>query len=264
MGRVIPNEQTWVGFVPDFASLADYMNPTQAEIADPSMIDMTPFLMSLNASAQGNVVPTPSFDSLFETSIVGTSQATFSGDFYRDDVTDTAWTTLTRGTKGYFVISRFGGSGLDQIPLTGDHVEVWPVEIVSRTAAAMANNTVQSFTITAAVNFVPAENAIVAGGGATVPSSPRNLVGTAGASGILVLDWDAPTTGAPILSYDVYTGATLNGAYTKVTTNIVKVGTTATLSALTPGSSAYYRVSATNATGEGAQTSPGKQFTAGA
>jgi hypothetical protein len=230
------------------------------------MIDLTPFLMSLNASAQGNVVPTPSFDSLFETSIVGTSQATFSGDFYRDDTLggDTAWDTLPRGTKGYFVISRFGGGGTDQMPIQGDLVEVWPVEVVSRTAAAMANNTVQSFTITCAVNLVPAETATVAGAGAVVPSVPRNLSGTAGASGVLVLDWDAPTTGAPITSYDVYTGATLNGAYSKVVANIVKVGTTATLSSLTPGSSAYYRVTATNGNGEGPQTSPGLQFTCGA
>lgn len=260
MGRIIPNEQTWVGFAASVASAT--LDPTEAEVA--GAVDLTPFLMSINASAQGNQVPTPSFDSLFETSIIGTSQATFSADFYRDDTADTAWTTLPRGTKGVMIISRFGGTGADQIPENGDYCEVWPVEVVSRTAAALSNNAVQTFTITCAVNIAPNENALVSGGGAAVPSLPRNLTGTAGASGVLVLDWDAPTSGAPILSYDVYTGATLNGAYTKVVANITKVGTTATLTTLGAGASAFYKVSATNATGEGPQTSPGVSFTAGA
>jgi hypothetical protein len=157
MGRVIPNEQTWVGFAATIAS--GTLAPTAAEVT--AADDLTPFLMSLNASAQGNQVPTPSFDSLFETSIVGTSQATFSADFYRDDTADTAWETLPRGTKGYFIISRFGGSGTDQKPIAADIVEVWPVEIVSRTAANMQNNAVQTFSINAAVNTPPAESIAV-------------------------------------------------------------------------------------------------------
>ena len=260
MGRIIPNEETWVGFAAAIADAA--LNPTEGEVA--GAIDLTPMLMSINASAQGNQVPTPSFDSLFETSIIGTSQATFSADFYRDDVDDLAWETLPRATKGFFIISRFGGTGTDQEPELGQECEVWPVEVVSRTAAAMANNTVQSFTITCAVNIKPNESASVTGGAAAVPSAPRNLTGTAGASGVLVLDWDAPVFGAPILSYDVYTGATLNGAYTKVVANITKVGTTATLTTLGAGGKAFYRISATNATGEGPQTSPGIEYTAGA
>lgn len=160
MARIIPNEQTWVGFSATYASIDDYTAPTAAEIA--AATDLTPFLMSLNASSQGNTVPTPSFDSLFETSIIGTSQATFAADFYRDDTSDDAWTALARGTEGYFIISRFGGSGTDQLPIAADKVEVWPVNVVSRTAANMQNNTVQSFSIQCSVNLVPAESATVA------------------------------------------------------------------------------------------------------
>jgi hypothetical protein len=158
MGRIIPNEQTWVGFASTIT--ATDLEPTAAEVA--AAEDLTPFLMSLNASSQGNQVPTPSFDSLFETSITGTSQATFSADFYRDDTDDTAWTTLPRGTKGYFIVSRFGGTGTDQMPIATDVVEVWPVEVTSRTAANMQNNAVQTFTVTCAVNIVPNEAAVVA------------------------------------------------------------------------------------------------------
>lgn len=158
MARIIPNENTWVGFATTIA--ATDLEPTTAEVN--AAIDLTPFLMSLNASSRGNQVPTPSFDSLFETSIAGTSQATFDADFYRDDTTDTAWTTLARGTQGYFIISRFGGGGADQKPIATDVVEVWPVEVISKTMANMSNNTVLSFTVSCAVNIEPNEAAVVA------------------------------------------------------------------------------------------------------
>lgn len=160
MGRVIPNEQTYVCFIDDSPGIASgTLAPTAAEVA--GGVDLTPFLMSLNASSQGNQVPTPSFDSLFETSILGTSQATFTADFYRDDTADTAWTTFPRGVKGFVVISRFGGSGTDQLPIAADVVEVWPIEVTSRVAANMQNNAVQTFSITCAVNVVPNEAAVV-------------------------------------------------------------------------------------------------------
>lgn len=157
MARIIPNENTWVGFTTTVASPT--LVPTTTEIN--AATDLTPFLMSLNASSRGNTVPTPSFDSLFETSVAGTSAATFDADFYRDDTTDTAWTTLPRGTQGYFIISRFGGSGTDQKPVVADVVEVWPVEVISRTMANMSNNTVLSFTVSCAVNVEPNEAATI-------------------------------------------------------------------------------------------------------
>lgn len=158
MGRVIPNEETWVGFTATIA--ASDLEPTAAEVT--ACDDLTPFLMSLNASSQGNQVPTPSFDTLFETSIPGTVQATFQADFYRDDDDDLAWETLPRKTEGYFIVSRFGGSGADQKPIAGDTVEVWPIRVTSRTAASMQNNAVQTFSVQAAVNIEPNEAAIVA------------------------------------------------------------------------------------------------------
>lgn len=159
MGRIIPNQNTWIGFIASGGIASGSLIPTAAEIN--TAVNLTNLLMGLNASSQGNVVPTPSFDTLFETSIIGTSQATFTADFYRDSTADTAWNTLPRGTAGYFVVSRFGGSGTAAKPITGDKVEVWPVTVVSRTAANMANNTVQSFTVTASINVAPNEAATV-------------------------------------------------------------------------------------------------------
>lgn len=159
MARIIPNENTWVGFA---ATVASVSAPTVANIT--AAIDLTPACISLNASSQGNTVPTPSFDSLFETSTAGTSAASFSGDFYRDDETakDVAWVTLPRATRGFMIISRFGGGGVNNKPIAADKVEVWPVMVTSRTMANMSSNTVQTFTVTCAVTEEPNENATVA------------------------------------------------------------------------------------------------------
>lgn len=158
MGRIIPNEQSWIGFLPAVANIAA---PTTAEITAGK--NLTSYTISLNASTQGNTVPTPSLDTLFETSIAGTVQASFTGDFYRDDTVgaggDLAWVTLPRKTKGYFVISRFGTNGA--APTSTTKVEVWPVLVVSRTMANMSNNTVMTFTMTASVPQEPNEAAVV-------------------------------------------------------------------------------------------------------
>lgn len=158
MARIIPNENTWIGFTA--ATLANIQAPATAAIA--AAIDLTGYCISLNASARGNTVPTPAFDSLFETSTAGTSAATFDADFYRDDEEDTAWDTLPRGTRGHFIIARFGGTGVNNIPIATDIVEVWPVMVTSRTMANMSSNTVLTFTASCSVNIEPAEAAVVA------------------------------------------------------------------------------------------------------
>jgi len=159
MARLIPNENTWVGFAPA-ASITNVNSPTAAQVA--AATDLTGWLISLNASSRGNTVPTPSFDTLFETSTAGTSAATFDADFYRDDDDDAAWELLPRGTRGYFLISRFGGSGANNLPISADELEVWPVMVTSRSMANMSNNTVLTFTASCAVTEEPNEQAVVA------------------------------------------------------------------------------------------------------
>lgn len=156
MARLIPNENTWVGFAAAGA-ITNIDAVTAVQVA--AATDLTGLLISLNASSRGNTVPTPSFDTLFETTTTGTSAATFDADFYRDDVTDSAWTLLPRGATGFFIISRFGGTGANNLPIAADKVEVWPVSVSSRTMANMANNTVLTFTVSCAVNKEPNEDA---------------------------------------------------------------------------------------------------------
>lgn len=165
MARIIPNENTFVQFVPTIANLAA---PTKTEIA--AGVNLTPFVISINASTRGNVVQTPSFDTKFETSIPGTVTATFEMDLYRDDENDDAWDTLPRDTRGYVVVTRFGGSGGPSTtpptplnsPTTGDVVEVWPVFVVSRSATNLTSNTAQTFQVQCSVFEVPSEDSVVA------------------------------------------------------------------------------------------------------
>jgi len=157
MARTIPNQHSYITFVTTIASPT--LAPTAAEIS--GGVNLTSFVISLNASTTGNTVATPSFDSTFETSIPGTVTATFEADFYRDDTTDTAWLTLPRGTKGYFVVSRFGGTGANNLPMAGDKVEVWPVTVQTRSGQNMTNNTAQTMTVQCSVPQVPNEAALV-------------------------------------------------------------------------------------------------------
>ncbi len=158
MARLIPNESTWVGWVDTIADTTN-LTASDAEVAGATVL--TPWLISLNASSTGNTVPTPSFDTLFETTIPGTVSAQFTADFYRDDADDTAWNTLPRGTDGYFLVSRFGGSGADNLPIAADEIEVWPVSVTSRTMQNMASNQVLMFSLTCSVPVEPNESATI-------------------------------------------------------------------------------------------------------
>lgn len=157
MARIIPNENCWIGF--SETKPANLNSPTVLEITGAT--DVTCLISTINASATGNAIPTPSLCSLFETSVPGTSTATFTADMYRDDVADDGWDLLPRNATGVFYISRFGSGGA--APAAGDSVEVWPVHVTSRTAAPLASNTPQTFTVTCSVPEEPAEDATVAG-----------------------------------------------------------------------------------------------------
>lgn len=156
--RVIPNETSWIGFTT--TRPANLSAPTASEIAGATKL--TGLVISITAQATGNSIPTPNLENIFETSIRGTTTGSFTADFYRDDEDDLAWETLGLGVSGYFLVSRFGGTGTNSAPASGDSLEVWPVSILSRTASALASNTAQTFTCTAAVPETPVEDAVVA------------------------------------------------------------------------------------------------------
>lgn len=165
MSNIIPNEETWIGFVPagfggaEFG-VADFDAPTSAEIG--AAVDVTDFVVMINPTSTGNTVPTPRLKRLWEPSIAGTAAGAFSAQFYRDDEDDLAWDTFPRKTKGTMIISRFGGTGANKSPATGDKCECWPIEIAARAGDQLSSNTAQTFTVTAGVPEEPGEDAVAA------------------------------------------------------------------------------------------------------
>jgi hypothetical protein len=156
MTTLIPNENCWIGFATVCVNKA---LPKVSEVA--AAVELTDFVISLTAAAQGNTVPTPRLKRLFEPSIPGTSSASFSVEMYRDNEDDTAWDTLPRDEAGFFFIARFGGTGTGLIPIATDVIEVWPVRVSSRAGSAMTSNQAQTFTLTCSVPEEPVEDAVV-------------------------------------------------------------------------------------------------------
>lgn len=153
MARFTPNQNTWIGFQTALAGSIDA--PKVADIT--GAVDLTHYVTAIDAGATGSAVPTPAFDTKFEESIDGNVQATFTADFYSDDETNTAWDTLPRGTKGFFLIARYGG-----IPSSiGDICEVWPATVLGRKVAQETNNTPVAFNVTCSTPVEPGEDAVV-------------------------------------------------------------------------------------------------------
>lgn len=154
MTKLIANEQVWIGFRAKAMSETNRDTISAASDIAAGGVDLTGFLVTLDSSTRGNVVPTPSLDTTFETSISGTVNATFMAEFYRDDTTDTAWDALARGTVGYFYIERMAGG---VAPVQSDVLECWPVIVTARSANPLTSNDSQRFTIECSVPIEPNE-----------------------------------------------------------------------------------------------------------
>lgn len=137
-----------VWYVPTIANRAA---PTTAELT--AGTDLTPFLRrdGLQTPNPGTTIDASDVSSLQNKNLPGS----YGGDnvtiqAYRDDTTDTAWTTLTRGASGYIVVRRFGGSTV--AAASANKVEVYPGAVISREPSASGDNEAQRFTVTWAVS----------------------------------------------------------------------------------------------------------------
>jgi hypothetical protein len=267
VAKLIPNQNSWIGFTATqpagytaTAALAG-SGVTVTETELDAATNLTPFVVSLTASAQGNTIPVPSLDSTFDRSIFGTTQATFQGDFYRDAAADTAWNALSRGTSGYMLVSRFGGTGTSKVPRAGQTVEVWPIQVTQRAGSQLTSNQAQTFTVNAAVFDPAAENASVTSG-TGVPLAPLNFAATKENNGIAVLDWTVPTylgTGGlnattPYKVYQSTAGAAQStiatgGTALAVSASFTQSGTTARITGLTTGQTYWFGLEAVNLAG---------------
>lgn len=154
--RYIPNQHSWFGFA---ATLVGTVQAPKASDCSGAVV-LTPLITGVTAATTGQAVPTPAFDSLFETSISGTVQANFQIDGYRDDVsgTDLLWNTLGRGVTGYIIISLKTGSSA---PVSTDKVDVWPIQVLARTIPNLTSGQVVACQVTCSVPQVPGENVAV-------------------------------------------------------------------------------------------------------
>jgi hypothetical protein len=155
MSRQIADGEVRIYWVP---TIAVKTAPTVAEITGGT--ELTPFLSSLDTPLDGETADSSALSSAFNTSVPGTFGGGATGTFYRDDTTDTAYTTLPRLTSGHIVIRRFGGS-TTAIAIS-DAVEVWEVTVITRSPTTLDRNNVQMFTVDFATIVEPVLNAVVA------------------------------------------------------------------------------------------------------
>jgi hypothetical protein len=156
MARTIADGEVRATYAP---TVANTSAPTVAEV-ETAGTDITPFLSSLDTPLDGDAPDSSDLASAFNKSVAGTFGGGATGTFYRDDTTDTAWTTFPRLDEGYITIRRFGGSGVAMVAT--DDVEVWHVRVITRSPATLDRNSVQMFTVDFATLAEPVMDAVVA------------------------------------------------------------------------------------------------------
>jgi hypothetical protein len=140
--------------------------PSVAEIN--AGVELTGFLRQdgLNRTMTGNTTDIADATDTFDKTDAGTFAATFEATFLRDSVngSDTAFSTLVRGTRGYFVIAPFGftGAGTPKAALAADRCEVWTVVVTSLSPDTEGPNKAQIVKVTCALPATPVLNAVAA------------------------------------------------------------------------------------------------------
>lgn len=164
MSRIASTGVIAAKFVPTIASIAA---PTTAEIT--AGTDLTPLLTrdGLTTPSDGSTIDVAGANNRYN----ATASGSYGGQpitikMFRDTVsgTDLGWTTLPRQTQGYLVIRRFGGTtnSSGDAFASGQKVEVWPIDVLSRTMLPIADNEAQKFEVQCAVPSAPNDNATVA------------------------------------------------------------------------------------------------------
>jgi hypothetical protein len=168
MARFIPDGVLRIALVD---TIEDRTAPTLAEVGAGD--DITGFIRGISTPLEGSTVDVSDILSKYNKTAPGTyggQPVTIDG--YRDDVyaNDTLWNKLARGTRSNLVIARRGGSGDVEHPdgegaiTTGDYVDVWPIEVISRNPADYSRNEPTGFQVSASVPEEPAEDVQVVAG----------------------------------------------------------------------------------------------------
>ena len=125
MAKYGPAGKSEVWWVTTIASAAA---PTATELN--AGVDLTSFIKTLpDLPRTGNLIDVAVLSSTFEARQRGTVGGDVaSGEFLRDDATDTAYTTLTEGAEGFICVARKGLATAGTWAIS-DEVDVFPATV---------------------------------------------------------------------------------------------------------------------------------------
>lgn len=144
-------------------ALSSMTAPSLAQIN--AGVDVSAFLVKdgFSAPRQGNEIPASTAmqrDDLTIAGSIGTGPIVMT--LHRDTATDTAFDTLVEGNTFYVVFCRKGGSGAGGAIAVGDVVEVYHGDVLDRSPADIAENTLARFTARLSTRTAPQVAAVVA------------------------------------------------------------------------------------------------------
>lgn len=145
-------------------SIADRANPTLAEIQ--ALTDLSPFLTKdgMARAETGGRAPASGAAEQYNLDVAGSVSLSVAITLFRDDDTDTAWTTIQRGDWVNVVFAGQGGSGANGAVAVGDPVEVYYGQVLDKSMADIAENTTARFTVNVSTGAAPEMNAVVTDG----------------------------------------------------------------------------------------------------
>lgn len=157
MARLVFDENVQIRFLA--TAPVDLDEPTPAEVS--AGVNVTSFVKKdgLKFGVSNNRVTSGDISTSFTSETMGTWGAQASLDCYKDDTTDTAWTTFQRGTTGVLVVLPFIGA--TTTPANDHKCYAIPIECGQPVPMDSAENENQAFTVELAVTSTPDFNSTV-------------------------------------------------------------------------------------------------------
>lgn len=145
-------------------TLSSITAPTAAQIN--AGVDLTPWLRQdgLNRTITAALTDVADARDTFDRTDIGTHGASLELSFLRDSVSgsDTAFSTLPRGTRGFLVIAPFGWASAAVTATAADRCEVWTAVVSAISPDAEGKEKAQVIKVTFGLPDAPVLNAVAA------------------------------------------------------------------------------------------------------
>lgn len=145
------------------ASISNQAVPTAVEWG--AGTDLTAYMRALDTPLEGSQVDAGTADSKYNSTVGGTyggQPLTYEGTRDKTYASDNGWKTLPRGTTGFLLVARRGGTGASSALQAGDRIDVWPIEVTSRNPLPYGRNELARFSASMAVPTPPSEDVALA------------------------------------------------------------------------------------------------------